>query len=64
MITIKIISWEREMTHSYWCITSTPKENYSRIILGGRESMEMNPGALPILTGCENRNFRVPEAFW
>ena len=51
------------MTHSYWYKTSAPKRNYSRIILGRRESMEMNPGALPVPAGCQNRNFLVPRSF-
>ena len=65
MITIKIISWEREMTHSYWYETSAPKKNYSCIILGGRESMEMNPGAhFPSQQGARTGTSWSPKAFW
>ena len=53
---------ERYQTHSYWYIPSTPRVNYSLLIMESAEMMKMATGdGSPPPAGCRNR---VPIGFW
>ena len=46
---------ERDQTHSYWYIPSSPRENYSLLVMESIGMMKMATGeGLPPPAGCRN----------
>ena len=53
---------ERDQTHSYWCIPSASRVNYSLLVMESVGMMKMAIGDdSPPPAGCQNR---VPIGFW